>query len=115
MQTMMKAGLTVALVTLAACESGETNKSSSAPAAQTDSASANANGTHSASGTVDSVSANEVTISHGAIPTLGWPAMTMAFTAPDAAFLNGIEPGDRVSFVFRKTDGASTITSISKQ
>ena len=121
MKTMMKASLMAALVTLAACGSGETNKSNSETRAGTDGAgssngaSANTSDTHSATGTVDSVSGSEVTISHDPIKTIGWPAMTMPFTAQDAALLNGIKPGDRVSFVFSKTGDASTITSISKQ
>lgn len=97
------------LVSLAACGSAETKKGES-PAATLQSAD-----THSGTGTVDSVSGNEVTISHDPIETLGWPAMTMAFTAEDAGLLNGIQAGDRVSFAFSKTGSTSTLTSISKR
>ena len=114
---IMKAGVLGALVTLAGCGGEEATKSGTPDNAATTGAASAANGgeTHSATGTVDSVSGSEVTISHDPVKTLGWPAMTMGFTAPDAALLNGIKPGDRVSFVFSKTDDASTITSISKQ
>ena len=121
MKTIMKAGLTAALATLAACGSGETNKGNSESGVANQSApssegsSAKTSETHSTTGTVDSVSGNEVTISHDPVATLGWPAMTMPFAVQDAALLNGFKPGDRVSFVFSKTDAASTITSISKK
>ena len=127
MKALMKLGLTVGLVSLAACGSGETERSEPAPAPAAESVgtvsavesggtvSANANKTHTGTGTVDSVSGNEVTISHGPVETLDWPAMTMPFAAPDAALLNDIKPGDRVTFVFNKTGEASTLTSISKQ
>lgn len=119
MKTMMKVGLTAALVTLAACDSGDTNKNN--PVAEAESvgtsgaASADAATTHTATGTVESISGDQVTIAHEPIETLQWPEMTMAFPAQDAALLSGIKPGDRVSFVVAKTGNATTITSISKQ
>lgn len=121
MNIMIKAGLMATLVTLAACESGETNKAGSASAtgaesgSEPGSTSGDSADTHSATGTVASVSGNEVTISHEPIKTLDWPAMSMTFSAQDAALLNGIKPGDRVSFAFTKTESASTLTSIAKQ
>lgn len=70
---------------------------------------------HSATGTVESLSGSEVKIAHEAIQSIGWPAMTMSFTAKEAAQLEGIQAGDRVSFSFVKSDDTSTLTSISKQ
>lgn len=119
---ILNLGLAAGLATLAGCGSGDTNNGDSAPAVSAEGAGGSETAptsgdtdTHSASGTVDSVSGSEVTISHDPIKTLDWPAMSMTFTAQDAALLNGIKKGDRVSFAFTKTESASTLTSISKQ
>lgn len=71
--------------------------------------------THSGAGTVDSVSGQIVTISHGPIKSLEWPAMTMPFPAKDAASVQGIKAGDRVEFMFSKSGNKSVLTSITKQ
>ena len=39
-----------------------------------------------------------VTISHDAIPPLGWPAMTMTFQVRQPAMLRGLRKGLRVEF-----------------
>ncbi len=71
--------------------------------------------THSATGTVEKVAAGQVTIAHGPVQTLQWPAMTMAFSARDAALLEGIRVGDRVAFSFAKSGDAYALTAISKK
>ena len=109
MNIITKAGAAALLASLAACGTAETEK-----AASTD-AKAKSAETHTGTGSVDSISGNQVTISHGPIRTVGWPAMTMAFTAEDPALLNGIKAGDRVSFAFSTAGSTSTLTSISKQ
>lgn len=72
--------------------------------------------TASATGTVQAVdaSAGTVTIDHGPIDALQWPAMTMTFHAPDVD-LGAIEKGDQVSFEFTSTGMDGTITSITEQ
>ena len=53
-----------------------------------------------------------VTLSHEAVPTLKWPAMTMAFKiSPELA--KGIEVGQKVDFEFEAKGMAGTITKIS--
>jgi Cu/Ag efflux protein CusF len=42
--------------------------------------------------------ARTVTLDHEAIPSLGWPAMTMSFKVSDPALLQGLNPGARVRF-----------------
>jgi Cu(I)/Ag(I) efflux system protein CusF len=42
-----------------------------------------------------------ITLAHEAIPALNWPAMTMAFAVADQALLEGVKPGDKVSFELR--------------
>jgi len=111
MNIVVKAGLTAALASVAACGAPETsnsNKSSSAVEEKTAE-------THSTTGTVTTVSAGNVTIAHEPVATLQWPAMTMAFAADDAAMLQRIKPGDRVSFAFRQAGNGATLTSITKR
>jgi Cu(I)/Ag(I) efflux system membrane fusion protein len=61
---------------------------------------------HEGEGRVERVSAETLTISHGPIATLKWPAMTMGFAKPRANAFPDIKPGDRVRFRFRE-GGAS--------
>lgn len=114
---MMKAGLLATLVTLAACGAEDATKTSSSENAATTGAApaANAGESHSGTGTVKGISGSDVTIAHEAIESIGWPAMEMAFRAADPSLANGIKAGDRVSFTFTQGDGATTLTSISKQ
>src|SRR3546814_20352932 len=71
--------------------------------------------TAAATGTVQSVdaSAGTVTIDHGPVDALRWPAMTMTFQAPDVE-LGASEKGDQVSFEFTSTGMDGTITSITE-
>ena len=112
---IIKAGAIAALVTLGACGAQDADKSGAAGGTQSGPVTSGAGETHSGIGTVESVSGNEVTISHEEIKSVGWPAMTMAFTAKDATLLNGIKAGHRVSFAFNKAESTSALTSISKQ
>lgn len=114
---IMKASVLATLVTLAACGAEEATKSGTTENAAITGAppSANAGETHSATGTVKSISGTEVTIAHEEVKSIGWPAMEMAFAAADPTLVNGIKAGDRVSFAFTQGDGATTLTSISKQ
>lgn len=69
---------------------------------------------HSGTGTVTAVADDQVTIKHGSIESVGWPAMTMTFAAPgDVAA--GIQPGADVQFSFRDDGGTSVLTSIQKR
>lgn len=64
-------------------------------------------------GKVEKVTAQEVTISHQAIPELGWGAMTMSFKQPVQPFTR-IQQGDQVNFSFTKVGDAYVISNISK-
>lgn len=68
----------------------------------------------SGEGIVTAVDASTITIDHGPIPKVSWPAMTMSFTADEAA-RQAVAEGDAVTFEFRKTDGGSEITTIAKK
>ena len=67
---------------------------------------------HKAEGVVRSVGA-EVLIKHGAIPTAGMGAMTMAFKAPKGGVPKNIKEGTAVTFAFVVTpQGDMQLTSI---
>jgi len=55
-------------------------------------------------GTVNSIDAagRKVTLSHGPIPQVGWPAMTMDFAVAPGVDLKAITPGMRVAFTLEK-------------
>ena len=57
----------------------------------------------------------KITIDHGPIAAVGWPAMTMAFSADDES-MRKVAVGDRVTFEFRTTEGGGgELTAIAKQ
>ena len=58
--------------------------------------------THKGTGTVKNVDSagGKVTIAHGPIPTMKWPAMSMTFTVKDKALLGKLSSGKKVEFEF---------------
>ncbi|HEO1794097.1 TPA: efflux RND transporter periplasmic adaptor subunit [Acinetobacter baumannii] len=69
--------------------------------------------TYQGLGKVEKVTNQDITISHQAIPELGWGAMTMIFKQPVQPFTQ-IQQGDQVSFSFTKVGDAYVISDISK-
>ncbi len=65
-------------------------------------------------GTITAVDAKggTVTIKHGPIPSIGWPAMTMTFKAAPPALLKGLRSGQRVAFTARAKGMAAEVTAI---
>lgn len=53
-------------------------------------------------GTIQSLDPRQrrITIAHGPIPTMNWPAMAMTFGVRKVAMLRGFKRGDRVDFAF---------------
>jgi Cu(I)/Ag(I) efflux system protein CusF len=70
--------------------------------------------THSATGVVKQLDtvAGKVTISHGAIPSLSWPAMTMTFAVKDKGLLNKLAVGKTVTFQIAKEGSDYVVTSV---
>ena len=69
-----------------------------------------------AMGTVTAIdpAAGTITLDHGAIPAVGWPAMTMGFSAkPD--LLAGITVGDKVDFDVTVNGNGGQVTAITKK
>ena len=68
------------------------------------------------SGTVTAIDAEtgKITLDHGAISAVGWPAMKMGFSAKPT-ILKGIAVGDSVDFDVTVTGNAGEVTHIEKQ
>jgi Cu(I)/Ag(I) efflux system membrane fusion protein len=74
-------------------------------------AKAPATAAHRGEGKVESIGKDEITLSHGPIPSMQWPEMTMAFKVPASGLPKNLAVGDTVSFEFQQTkDGAFEIT-----
>jgi len=87
----------------------------SAPAAASPAAAAGAG--HQAVGTVEEIdlASGTVSMAHGPIASLKWPAMTMEFKAANASLLQNLKPGAKVDFEFvERAPGEWVITSIKK-
>ena len=70
---------------------------------------------HQASGEVVSVDAKDgsISISHGPVASLKWPAMTMEFKAANPSLMSSLKPGAKVSFEFvERAQGEWVITSV---
>jgi Cu(I)/Ag(I) efflux system membrane fusion protein len=70
--------------------------------------------THKAEGKITEIGADSITLDHGAVSSLKWPAMTMSFALPSAELAKHLEVGDRVRFTFVQVDSSFRIETISK-
>ena len=71
--------------------------------------------TYRASGRVQAIGGRSITLAHGPVPALEWPAMTMTFAVPDAVPLAGLSVGSRVDFTFDRVGGNPTIRSLTRR
>ena len=68
---------------------------------------------HKAEGSID-LKAGTLSLNHGPVLTLKWPAMTMEFKAANASLLYGLRPGQAVRFEFvERKPGEYVVTAIS--
>lgn len=103
---------------LRAAISGFTPPASQDPGAKPSATQSRASVSHSASGTIDELDlkAGVVTINHGPVASLKWPAMTMDFKLANSALTTGILPGQKVSFEFlERAPGEWVITNFSSE
>ena len=56
--------------------------------------------------------ANTLTIRHGAIPAVSWPAMTMTFKASPPTLLHGLSVGQTIGFDVRTQGMAAEVTAV---
>jgi Cu(I)/Ag(I) efflux system protein CusF len=59
--------------------------------------------------------AAKLTIEHGAIPAVGWPAMTMTFAATPPSLLTNLHVGQKVGFDVRIQGMAAQVTAVRPQ
>jgi Cu(I)/Ag(I) efflux system periplasmic protein CusF len=70
--------------------------------------------THKGSGTVSKVDSEKgtVTIAHGPIASMKWPAMTMTFKVKDKAMLDKLAKDQKVDFEFKEEGKDHVITAV---
>lgn len=83
---------------------GMTGMTHSAPAAKT--------GQGTGVITAIDTKANTLTIRHGAIPSVSWPAMTMTFKASPPTLLHGLTVGQTIGFDVRTQGMAAEVTAV---
>jgi len=118
-KTVMIAALMALPIGLSGCD-----KKAEAPAAEAPKAEASPDAmampadakTGKGSGSVTAIdaAAGKITLDHGEIPAVGWPAMKMGFTSKPE-LLTGIAVGDKVDFDVSVTGSAGEVTAIKKQ
>lgn len=94
---------------LAACSQQQKSESTTLTAPASESAQ-----TYSGTGKVTAIAGNQVSIAHGPIAGIGWPAMTMTFTV-SAGVPVTVGVGDQVAFSFRQEGAAFPLTSLKKR
>lgn len=69
---------------------------------------------HRGTGTVKKIDTAKgtVTLAHGPIASLNWPAMTMSFKLKDAALAKGIKAGDAVDFELVQSGSEYVVTRL---
>jgi Cu(I)/Ag(I) efflux system membrane fusion protein len=67
------------------------------------------------SGRIEKIDANGVTLAHGPVPALQWPAMTMTFRLGDPALARGFKAGDRVRFGFDQPPQGPTLRRMTRE
>ena len=105
------AGAFVLALLLAACGKEQTAASETQGAAGGNPTSNAVSEVYSGSGTIQSISGDKVAIAHGPIKGIGWPAMTMTFTA-HSGVAEGVKAGSKVDFSFRQDGGSFVLTSL---
>ena len=114
---MKTAAILAATLALTAC-----NKAAETPAepaaadtvAAIDMSAAVKTGTGSGKITALDKASGSITIEHGPIPAVDWPAMTMGFKA-NPKLLEGVAVGDQVDFTLSLKGNDGTVTQISKK
>jgi membrane fusion protein, copper/silver efflux system len=84
----------------------------SAPQPASAPASSAALASFTAQGQVEGVDADSLTIAHGAIAALKWPAMTMPFNKPSPTAFADVKVGDTVHFEFRQQGDEYELVSV---
>jgi Cu(I)/Ag(I) efflux system protein CusF len=67
---------------------------------------------HKATGVVTKVDKDKVTIKHGPVQSINWPAMTMTFTVKDKSLLDNLAKDRKVDFEFAQEGRDHVVTSV---
>jgi Cu(I)/Ag(I) efflux system membrane fusion protein len=70
---------------------------------------------YEAVGRIKKIDDTGVTLSHGPVPALRWPAMTMRFRIDAPALAKGYKVGDRVRFAFDQPQEGPTLRRIARE
>ena len=114
MKIVQLGGALALSILLAACSENQNVEAANSQAVEAGPAAPAAESSYSAEGEVTAIEGDQVTIAHGPVEGLGWPAMTMTFQAGSPGMANGVAVGDRVSFAFKEASGGYSLTSITK-
>jgi membrane fusion protein, copper/silver efflux system len=68
---------------------------------------------HESRGRVEALKGDQVTLSHEAVPAIGWPAMTMTFRLDPPTLAVGLKTGDQVGFAFEQRPDGPVVRRIS--
>jgi Cu(I)/Ag(I) efflux system membrane fusion protein len=71
--------------------------------------------TYRTSGRVAAIEGRSITLAHGPVPALQWPAMTMTFALAEPVKLDGVRVGSQVDFGFDMVGGKATIRSLTRR
>jgi len=99
---------------LSACEPGQGQNTEQATATSLSGEQAADDANYTASGTITAIAGNQVTIAHGEVKGLDWPAATADFQAQNLDQIIDLRPGDQVSFRFSQAGGQYILTDIKK-
>lgn len=97
-----EARLRSVLGSMASTVASTTSAATASTAAPASASASPAGDVHRGEGTVESVTREGLTISHGPIATLKWPAMTMDFAKPASSAFLEVKAGDRIRFEFKE-------------
>lgn len=116
-KTLIIAALIVAPIALSSCDKKPDAPKVTAPAGgMSNMAMPEGSKMGKGTGTVTAIDApaGKITLKHSAIPAIGWPAMTMGFSAkPD--LLKGVAVGDKVDFDLTVSGSNAEVTAIRKR
>ena len=70
-------------------------------------------GTGTGTVTAVNVAGRKVTLDHGPMPSIPWPAMKMEFPVAPSVDLSKVKTGDKVEFTLSGSDSSFTVQSIS--
>lgn len=65
-------------------------------------------------GRIEALAGDQITLSHEAVPPIGWPAMTMTFTLDPPDLGRDLKVGDRVAFGFEQRPSGAVVRRIVK-